>query len=241
MSEKPTPAAPKKATTTKAAATPTPPSEPEPEPTDAEAAASPASSGAERSGGLRVVVAEDEALIRLDLAEMLTELGYEVVGQASDGEQAVELVKEHRPDFVIMDVKMPVLDGISAAEQIGKDRIAPVVMLTAFSQKELVERARDAGVMAYIVKPFTQADLAPAVDIATSRWAELKALEGEIADLGERFETRKAVDRAKGILMTRLKLSEADAFRWIQKTAMDRRLGMREVADAVISQMPATK
>ncbi|HVD22348.1 MAG TPA: response regulator [Lapillicoccus sp.] len=241
MSEKPTPAAPKKATTTKAAATPTPPSEPEPEPTDAEAAASPASSGAERSGGLRVVVAEDEALIRLDLAEMLTELGYEVVGQASDGEQAVELVKEHRPDVVIMDVKMPVLDGISAAEQIGKDRIAPVVMLTAFSQKELVERARDAGVMAYIVKPFTQADLAPAVDIATSRWAELKALEGEIADLGERFETRKAVDRAKGILMTRLKLSEADAFRWIQKTAMDRRLGMREVADAVISQMPATK
>ena len=241
MSEKPTPAAPKKATTTKAAATPTPPSEPEPEPTDAEAAASPASSGAERSGGLRVVVAEDEALIRLDLAEMLTELGYEVVGQASDGEQAVELVKEHRPDVVIMDVKMPVLDGISAAEQIGKDRIAPVVMLTAFSQKELVERARDAGVMAYIVKPFTQADLAPAVDIATSRWAELKSLEGEIADLGERFETRKAVDRAKGILMTRLKLSEADAFRWIQKTAMDRRLGMREVADAVISQMPATK
>ena len=241
MSEKPTPAAPKKATTTKAAATPTPPSEPEPEPTDAEAAASPASSGAERSGGLRVVVAEDEALIRLDLAEMLTESGYEVVGQASDGEQAVALVKEHRPDVVIMDVKMPVLDGISAAEQIGKERIAPVVMLTAFSQKELVERARDAGVMAFIVKPFTQADLAPAVDIATSRWAELKALEGEIVDLGERLETRKAVDRAKGILMTRLKLSEADAFRWIQKTAMDRRLGMREVADAVISQMPATK
>jgi response regulator NasT len=153
----------------------------------------------------------------------------------------VALVKEHRPDVVIMDVKMPVLDGISAAEQIGKERIAPVVMLTAFSQKELVERARDAGVMAFIVKPFTQADLAPAVDIATSRWAELKALEGEIVDLGERLETRKAVDRAKGILMTRLKLSEADAFRWIQKTAMDRRLGMREVADAVISQMPATK
>jgi AmiR/NasT family two-component response regulator len=187
------------------------------------------------------VVAEDEALIRLDLAEMLAELGYDVVGQASDGEQAVALVKEHRPDVVIMDVKMPVLDGISAAEQIGKERIAPVIMLTAFSQKELVERARDAGVMAYIVKPFTQADLAPAVDIATSRWAELKALEGEIADLGERLETRKAVDRAKGILMTRLKLNEADAFRWIQKTAMDRRLGMREVAEAVIAQMPATK
>lgn len=239
MSEKPTPAAPKKTATTRAAANPTPLSEPPP--TAAEPATSPASGGGEGSGRLRVVVAEDEALIRLDLAEMLTESGYEVVGQASDGEQAVELVKEHRPDVVILDVKMPVLDGISAAEQIGKDRIAPVVMLTAFSQKELVERARDAGVMAYIVKPFTQADLAPAVDIARSRWAELKALEGEIADLGERLETRKAVDRAKGVLMTRLKLSEADAFRWIQKTAMDRRLGMREVADAVISQMPATK
>ena len=223
MSDKPTPAAPKKAAATKAAAAPTPSSEPES--TAAEPGVSPASSRPEGSGGLRVVVAEDEALIRLDLAEMLTESGYEVVGQASDGEQAVELVKEHRPDVVILDVKMPVLDGISAA----------------FSQKELVERARDAGVMAYIVKPFTQADLAPAVDIATSRWAELKALEGEIADLGERLETRKAVDRAKGILMTRLKLSEADAFRWIQKTAMDRRLGMREVAEAVISQMPATK
>ncbi|MEO8827590.1 response regulator [Lapillicoccus sp.] len=188
---------------------------------------------------LRVVVAEDEAIIRLDLAEMLAEVGYEVVGQASDGEQAVALVREHRPDVVIMDIKMPVLDGISAAEQIGKERIAPVIMLTAFSQKELVERARDAGVMAYIVKPFTQADLTPAVDIATSRWSELKALELEVADLGERLETRKAVDRAKGILMQRLKLSEADAFRWIQKTAMDRRLGMREVAEAVISQMPA--
>ncbi|MDQ2797880.1 MAG: response regulator [Actinomycetota bacterium] len=188
---------------------------------------------------LRVVVAEDEAIIRLDLAEMLAEVGYEVVGQASDGEQAVALVREHRPDVVIMDIKMPVLDGISAAEQIGKERIAPVIMLTAFSQKELVERARDAGVMAYIVKPFTQADLTPAVDIATSRWSELKALEAEVADLGERLETRKAVDRAKGILMQRLKLSEGDAFRWIQKTAMDRRLGMREVAEAVISQLPA--
>ena len=235
MSEKPTPAAPKKATTTKAAATPTPAAEPAPVPVDS------SPDGASGGGGLRIVVAEDEALIRLDLAEMLEELGYDVVGQASDGEQAVALVNEHKPDVVIMDVKMPVLDGLSAAEQIGKERIAPVIMLTAFSQKELVERARDAGVMAYIVKPFTQADLAPAVDIATSRWAELKALEGEIADLGERLETRKAVDRAKGILMTRLKLSEADAFRWIQKTAMDRRLGMREVADAVISQMPASR
>src|SRR6476659_6041515 len=251
MSEKPTPAAPKKAASTKAAAAPTPtereqdpvPTAPEPtiqEPTIQEPTIQepPTSAGI---GGLRIVVAEDEALIRLDLAEMLAELGYDVVGQASDGEQAVALVQEHRPEVVIMDVKMPVLDGLSAAEQIGKDRIAPVIMLTAFSQKELVERARDAGVMAYIVKPFTQADLAPAVDIATSRWTELKALESEIADLGERLETRKAVDRAKGVLMTQLKLSESDAFRWIQKTAMDRRLGMREVAEAVISQMPATK
>jgi two-component system, response regulator PdtaR len=238
MSDKPTPAAPKKAATKKAAAGPVS-AVPEPQPTATEVVTSAASDGSQ--GRLRVVVAEDEALIRLDLAEMLAEVGYEVVGQASDGEQAVALVKEHRPDVVILDVKMPVLDGISAAEQIGKERIAPVIMLTAFSQKELVERARDAGVMAYIVKPFTQADLAPAVDIATSRWAELKALESEIADLGERLETRKAVDRAKGILMTRLKLTEADAFRWIQKTAMDRRLGMREVAEAVITQMPATK
>ena len=238
MSDKPTPTAPKKAAATKAAATPTP-AAPESDPAPVEAPVE--GSGEASEGRLRIVVAEDEALIRLDLAEMLAEVGYEVVGQASDGERAVALVKEHRPDVVIMDVKMPVLDGISAAEQIGKERIAPVIMLTAFSQKELVERARDAGVMAYIVKPFTQADLAPAVDIATSRWAELKALEGEIADLGERLETRKAVDRAKGILMTRLKLSEADAFRWIQKTAMDRRLGMREVAEAVITQMPATK
>ncbi len=225
------------------AATPTPATvlTPTPAPAPAASVASDGDLGGAVGTSLRIVVAEDEALIRLDLAEMLAELGYEVVGQASDGEQAVALVKQHRPDVVIMDVKMPVLDGISAAEEIGKERIAPVIMLTAFSQKELVERARDAGVMAYIVKPFTQADLAPAVDIATSRWAELKALEGEIADLGERLETRKAVDRAKGILMQRLKLTEADAFRWIQKTAMDRRLGMREVAEAVITQMPATK
>lgn len=188
-------------------------------------------------GSLRILVAEDEAIIRLDLAEMLTEAGYDVVGQANNGEQAVELAKELRPDLVILDVKMPVMDGISAAEEIGKERICPVVMLTAFSQKELVERARDAGVMAYIVKPFTPKDVIPAIDIARSRWAEAKALEAEIADLGDRLETRKAVDRAKGILMTKLKISEADAFRWIQKTAMDRRMGMREVADAVISGM----
>ena len=185
----------------------------------------------------RILVAEDEALIRLDLAEMLVEAGYDVVGQASNGEQAVEMATELNPDLVIMDVKMPVMDGITAAEQIGKERICPVVMLTAFSQTELVERARDAGVMAYVVKPFTASDVTPALDIALSRWSELKALEAEVADLGDRLETRKAVDRAKGVLMAKLKITEADAFRWIQKTAMDRRMGMREVADAVIAGM----
>ena len=168
------------------------------------------------------------------------EQGYDVVGQASNGEQAVELAKEVKPDLVIMDVKMPVLDGLSAAEQLHEAKLCPVIMLTAFSQTELVERARDAGVMAYIVKPFTADDLRPAIDIATSRWQELKALEAEIADLGERLETRKLVDRAKGVLMTQLKLSEADAFRWIQKTAMDRRLGMKEVAEAVINGFPSS-
>ncbi len=185
----------------------------------------------------RVLVAEDEAIIRLDLAEMLREAGYDVVGQAGDGEQAVEMARSLKPDIVIMDVKMPVMDGLSAAEAIGAERLCPVVMLTAFSQTELVERARDAGVMAYVVKPFTATDITPALDIALSRWSELKALEAEVADLGERLETRKAVDRAKGVLMARLKVSEADAFRWIQKTAMDRRMGMKEVADAVISGM----
>ena len=187
--------------------------------------------------GKRILVAEDEAIIRLDLAEMLGEAGYDVVGQVGNGELAVEFAKEHKPDLVIMDVKMPVLDGLSAAEQIGAERICPVVMLTAFSQTELVERARDAGVMAYIVKPFTAADVKPTIEIALSRWAELKELEAEVADLGERLETRKAVDRAKGVLMAKLKISEADAFRWIQKTAMDRRMGMREVSEAVVAGM----
>jgi len=185
----------------------------------------------------RILVAEDEAIIRLDLAEMLTEAGYDVVGQASNGEQAVTMTRDLAPDLVIMDVKMPVLDGITAAERIGAERICPVVMLTAFSQTELVERARDAGVMAYVVKPFTAADVTPAIDIALSRWGELKALESEIADLGDRLETRKAVDRAKGVLMTKLKITEAEAFRWIQKTAMDRRMSMREVAEAVVAGM----
>ena len=185
----------------------------------------------------RIVVAEDEAIIRVDLAEMLSEAGYDVVGQAADGEQAVALATELRPDLIIMDVKMPVLDGITAAERIGEERICPVVMLTAFSQTELVEKARDAGVMAYVVKPFTAADITPAIDIALSRWDELTQLEHEVADLGERLATRKAVDRAKGVLMAKLKLTEAEAFRWIQKTAMDRRMGMREVAEAVVAGM----
>jgi two-component system, response regulator PdtaR len=186
----------------------------------------------------RVVIAEDEALIRMDLAEMLTEEGYDVVGQAGDGARAIELAEEHRPDLVILDVKMPVLDGIAAAEAIAAKRIAPVVILTAFSQRELVERARDAGAMAYLVKPFTQSDLVPAVEMALSRFAELAQLESEVQDLQERLETRKAVDRAKGILQERLQLTEPEAFRWIQKTAMDLRLSMREVAEGVVTHGP---
>lgn len=186
----------------------------------------------------RVVIAEDEALIRLDLAEMLQEEGYDVVGQAGDGERAIALAEELRPDLVVLDVKMPRLDGISAAQRIAEQRIAPVVILTAFSQRELVERARDAGAMAYLVKPFTKSDLVPAVEMAVSRFAELQMLEAEVADLSERLETRKAVDRAKGVLQQRLELSEPDAFRWIQKTAMDLRLSMRQVADGVITHGP---
>jgi two-component system, response regulator PdtaR len=185
-----------------------------------------------------VVVAEDEVLIRMDLAEMLTDEGYDVVGQAGDGATAVELAEQHRPDLVILDVKMPVLDGIAAAEQIAAQRIAPVVILTAFSQRELVERARDAGAMAYLVKPFTQADLVPAVEMAMSRFAELSQLESEVKDLTERLETRKAVERAKSLLMEQLSLSEPEAFRWIQKTAMDLRLSMRQVADGVVEHGP---
>jgi response regulator NasT len=183
----------------------------------------------------RVVVAEDEALIRLDVVEMLRDGGFDVVGEAGDGEQAVRLAEEHRPDLVVMDVKMPVLDGISAAERIVRARIAPVVLLTAFSQRELVERARDAGAMAYVVKPFTAADLLPALEIAVSRHQEITALEAEVADLADRFETRKLVDRAKGLLQQKFGMSEPDAFRWIQKTSMDKRLTMREVAAAVVS------
>ena len=182
---------------------------------------------------VRILVAEDEALIRMDLVEMLEEAGYVVVAQATNGEEAIALATEHQPDLAILDVKMPVLDGISAAEKIID--IAPVLMLTAFSQRELVERARDAGVMAYVVKPFSIGDLVPAIEIAISRHTQMRSLADEVADLHERLETRKLIDRAKGILMQALNLSEPEAFSWIQRAAMDRRLTMKEVAAAVIS------
>ncbi|SNU00710.1 response regulator receiver and ANTAR domain protein [Ruaniaceae bacterium KH17] len=185
----------------------------------------------------RVVVAEDEPLIRLDIVESLKDAGYDVVGEAGDGATAVRLVAELEPDVVVMDVKMPEMDGITAAEKIMEDRACAVVMLTAFSQTDLVERARDAGAMAYVVKPFTPSDLLPALEIAVSRFQEIVSLESEVADLADRFETRKRVDRAKGLLMTKMGLDEPEAFRWIQKTSMDRRLTMREVADAVIEQV----
>jgi response regulator NasT len=183
----------------------------------------------------RVLIAEDEALIRLDLKEMLQEEGYDVVGEAGDGAEAVRLAAELSPDLVILDVKMPVLDGISAAEQIVKNRIAPVVMLTAFSQRELVERAVEAGAMAYLVKPFAKTDLIPTIEVAVSRAAQLKALETEVDDLTERLETRKVVDRAKGRLQADNGMSEPEAFRWIQKTSMDRRTTMRAVAEGVVA------
>lgn len=188
----------------------------------------------ERPAG-RVVIAEDEALIRLDLAEMLSEEGYDIVAQAGDGERAVGLVEELRPDLVVLDVKMPKLDGISAAARIAERRIAPVVILTAFSQRELVERAIDAGAMAYLVKPFGKADLVPAIEMARSRFTQLQQLEAEVGDLTDRLETRKLVDRAKGVLQDALEVSEPDAFRWIQKTAMDLRLSMRDVAEGVVN------
>jgi response regulator NasT len=182
----------------------------------------------------RVLIAEDEALIRLDLKEMLEEEGYAVVGEAADGEQAIDLARKLEPDLVILDVKMPVLDGISAAERITEEAIAPVVMLTAFSQRELVERAVDAGAMAYLVKPFAKSDLLPAIEVAVSRHQQLRALAAEVQDLTDRLETRKLLDRAKGMLQAGVGMTEPDAFRWIQKTSMDRRTSMRAVAQAVV-------
>jgi AmiR/NasT family two-component response regulator len=183
---------------------------------------------------LRVVIAEDEALIRLDLREMLEEEGYQVAGESADGQRAVELAEQLRPDLVILDVKMPVLDGISAAERIAAQHIAPVVILTAFSQRELVERARDAGAMAYLVKPFTKADLIPAIEIAVSRFQEISTLGTQISTLREQLEVRKILDRAKGLLQERYGLSEPDSFRWIQKTSMNRRVSMRTIAEALL-------
>jgi response regulator NasT len=191
------------------------------------------SSKSSTSPATRILVAEDETLIRMDLVEMLTEAGYEVIAQATNGEEAIALANEHKPDLAILDVQMPVLDGISAAEKIIA--IAPVLMLTAFSQRELVDRARDAGVMAYVVKPFTISDLVPAIEIAISRHSQMRSLADEVADLHDRLETRKVIDRAKGILMKALNLTEPEAFSWIQRAAMDRRITMKEVAEAVIS------
>jgi len=183
----------------------------------------------------RVLIAEDEALIRLDLREMLEEEGFTVVGEAADGEEAVALATELQPDLVICDVKMPKMDGIAAAAQITAERIAPVVMLMAFSQRDLVERARDAGAMAYLVKPFQKRDLLPAIEMATSRFAEIKALEAEVTDLRERLEARKLIERAKGALMSQHSMSEPEEFRWIQRAAMDNRTSMRAVAEVVLS------
>jgi len=188
------------------------------------------------SEALRVVVVEDEALIRMDVVATLEEAGFEIVGEGANGEEAISLAKEHQPDLVVMDIKMPKLDGISAAEKIAELKI-PVVLLTAFSQTDLVSRAAEAGAMAYVTKPFKPADLLPAIQIALARHEELLSLESEIADLSDRLETRKMMDRAKGLLMSQMKLSEPDAFRWIQKASMDRRLSMAQVAKAVIEQL----
>ena len=189
----------------------------------------------------RVVVAEDEALIRLDLVELLEEHGYEVVGQASDGEEAVRLANELEPDLVVMDVKMPKMDGITAADKIAEDRICAVVMLTAFSQRDLIKRAKEAGAMAYVVKPFDASDVIPAIEIAMARFAEIRGVEDEVMDLEERLESRKIVDQAKGILQASLDLTEPEAFRWIQKAAMDLRKSMREVAQGVIDHAESEK
>ena len=184
---------------------------------------------------IRVIIAEDEALIRLDLKEMLEEEGYSVVAEVGDGQQAVDRAKELNPDLVILDIQMPVLDGLSAAEQIASARIAPVIVLTAFSQRELVERARDVGAMAYLVKPFSKHDLVPAIEVARGRFAEMAALDGEVRSLEERLETRKVIEQAKGRLMTQQGITEAEAFRWIQRTAMNQRTSMKALAETILA------
>ncbi|WP_294660342.1 ANTAR domain-containing response regulator [uncultured Rothia sp.] len=193
----------------------------------------------EQAPARTVVVAEDEALIRLDIVEILKDQGFDIVAETDNGKTAVELAQKHRPDLVLMDVKMPIMDGITAAEEITKEQIAPVVLLTAFSQKELVDRAVDAGAMAYVVKPFTPNDLIPAIEVAMSRYEQIRALEKEVGTIRDQFETRKLVDRAKSLLITKMNLTEPEAFRWIQKTSMDRRLSMREVSDTIIKQLSA--
>jgi two-component system, response regulator PdtaR len=189
----------------------------------------------------RVLLAEDEALIRMDLAEMLRDEGYDIVGEAGDGQEAVELAEQHKPDLVIMDVKMPRRDGIDAASEIASKRIAPIVVLTAFSQRDLVERARDAGAMAYLVKPFTVSDLIPAIELAVSRFSEITELEREVATLSERLETRKTVERAKGLLQAKQGMTEPEAFKWIQRAAMDRRTTMKRVAEVVLETLDTPK
>jgi response regulator NasT len=190
----------------------------------------------EQNSKRRIVVAEDESLIRMDIVETLKDQGFDVVGEAGDGLKAIELAKELKPDLMVMDIKMPDMDGLSAAEQISKLRI-PVVFLTAFNQQELVSRASEVGAMAFLVKPFSPEDLLPAIEVALSRFQQLTQLESEVSDLTERLETRKLVERAKGVLGVQMGLSEPDAFRWIQKAAMDRRIGMVDVARTILDQL----
>ena len=218
---------------------PTRPGSPAKSPRDRMAAMTGSTTDSTRSAPRRVLIAEDEALIRLDLAEMLREEGYEVVGEAGDGQEAVDLAEALQPDLVIMDVKMPRRDGIDAAAEIAAKRIAPIVVLTAFSQRELVERARDAGAMAYLVKPFSMTDLIPAIELAVSRFSEIAALEREVADLGERLETRKLIERAKGRLQAEHAMTEAEAFTWMQRAAMDRRTSMKRVALVILEGLDA--
>lgn len=186
---------------------------------------------------IRIVVAEDETIIRLDIVETLTAQGYVVVGQADNGQRAIELVEELKPDLVLMDISMPVMDGLSATRYISERSLAPVVILTAFSQRDLIDQATQAGAMSYIVKPFSETDLVPAIQLARARFDQLIALEAEVSDLSARFATRKLVDQAKTLLQQKLDITEPEAFRWIQKTSMDRRLTMKDVAQTVIEQL----
>ncbi len=183
---------------------------------------------------IRVVIADDESIIRMDLRTLLEEMGHEVVGEAADGQKALELTRTLKPDVVILDIKMPVMDGLDAAKIISEEKIAPVVLLTAYSDKDLIERAKQAGVFGYLVKPFKESDVMPAIEIALARYLEMHDLESAVGDLEQKLETRKVIDRAKGILMDKLKMSEADAFRRIQQQSMNQRRSMKEIAEAII-------